>query len=283
MFGIVALLAACSDPDPAPSEFSDREVASTVDAGGLPADVSATANALSGQWGLATDWSNCVQFGTSAFELRTYKLALVQVQQDGNFLRETRQVCSIVNTPLLGQQTIFPPALVAAIPPVETVSALGGVSAGATYLGGLDVQVFGVQLADPAFDAMPSGPGDPRLVDVEADGKPGGTLFVGKMCEIYVAIRAIAQVTGTMVNVGHIEGGGVQDSTQSTLGGTSAFCTQTYKTTPNHSHNRFVLHRLVDLGIDSDGNGSVDCAELQAGQAKLITWRPADNSRCTGK
>ncbi len=283
LLGILVLVAACADPDPAPSEFSDREVASAVDAGGLPADVSATATALSGQWGLATDWSNCVHFGTSVFELRTYKLALVQVQQEGTFLRETRQVCSITNTPLLGQQTIFPPGVVAGIAPVETVSALGGTAAGASYVGGLDVQVFGVQLANPASDPMPTGPGDPRLVDVDADGKPGGTLLVGKMCEIYVAIRAMANVTGTMVNVGHIEGGGIQDSTQSTLGGTSAFCTQTYSTTPNHTHNRFVLHRLADLGMDADGNGTVDCAELQAGQAKLITWRPADNSRCAGK
>jgi len=283
LFGIVAFLAACGDPGPAPSEFGDREVASAVDVGGLPTDVSATATAQSGQWGLATDWSNCVHFGTSTFELRTYKLALVQMVQDGTFLRETRQVCSIVNTPLLGQQTNFPPAVVASIPPVQTVSALGGTAVGASYVGGLDVQVFGVQLTDPAFDPMPIGPGDPRLIDVDADGKPGATLLVGKMCEIYVAIRAMAQVTGTMVNPGHIEGGGIQDTTQATLGGTSAFCTQTYNTTPNHSHNRFVLHRLVDLGIDSDGNGTVDCGELQAGQAKLITWRPADNSRCLGK
>ncbi len=265
------------------SEFSDREVGTAVDGTAIPSDVSATSGDLSGQWALATDWSNCVHFGTSVFELRTYKLALVNMQAAGTFVLETRKVCSIVNTALLGQQTIFPANLVATIPPVALESAIGGTATGASYLGGLDVQVFGVQLTNLATDPMPIGPSDPRVVDAEGDGKPGGTLLIGKMCEIYTAIRAIAQVSGSVTEPGRIEGGGVQDSTQTVLGGTSSFCTQTYNTTPNHAHNHFVLRSLSSLGLDTNGDGTVDCSELQAGQAQLVTWRAADNNRCLGK
>lgn len=284
-----AVGAACGEVEPLPTEFD--AVYRDGDSGALPSDASATnsdtasgtaSGTATGTWAMATDWSTCVHIGESRFELRSYKLLHVEVQQVGYVWKETRKVCSVVNTALLGQVTVFPPAVIQSLATQQIMSTVTGVGEGQFYSGGLDIQLLGVKLTEPATEAMPSSPGDPRVVDSDGDGKPGATLLVGQLCQIYAANRALSQVHGQWVKPGRIEGGAIHDTTQVALASTSSFCESAFPTLPNHPHHAFVLQRVdgEGLNLDSDGDGAVSCAEIIAQQTQVITWRQADAARC---
>lgn len=283
-----ALGASCSDLEPAPGEFDaiDRDSAAS-----LPGDASATdslggdaiaAGSATGTWAMATDWSTCVYIGEVRFELRTYKLLRVEVEQVGTVWREKRSVCSVINTPLLGQTTVFSQAIINSYATQQLLSSATGTATGSTYYGALDLQLFGAKLSQPVTEAMPTSTADPRVVDSDGDGHPGGTLKVGAICELYAANRAISQVSGQFVSPTRIEGGALHDTTQVAFASSSGFCAQSFVTVPNQPHNAFVLARVdsAGLGLDSDGDGQVSCGEIAAGQAKIATWRPADAERC---
>lgn len=275
--------AACGDLTPAPGEFDAVYRDATAD---LPSDVSASDSSggasASGTWAMATDWSTCVAIGEVRFELRTYKLLRVQVQQVGTVWRERRTVCSVINTPLLGQTTVFSPQIIQSYAPQELTSSATGNAVGDRYYGALDLQLFGAKLSEPLTEPMPTSSGDPRVVDSDGDGHPGGTLLVGALCQLYAANRALSQVVGEFVAPGRIEGGALHDTTQVALGSSSSFCAQAFATVPNQPHNAFVMARVdaAGLGLDSDGDGEVSCAEITAGQTQIIQWRPADAARC---
>ena len=283
-----ALVAGCGDLEPAPGEFDaiDRDGAIS-----LPGDTSATDSAggdtaavgsATGTWAMATDWSTCVYIGELRFELRTYKLLRVEVEQVGTLWREKRTVCSVINTPLLGQTTVFSQAVINSYASQQLLSSATGNATGSAYYGALDLQLFGAKLSQPATEAMPTSTADPRVVDSDGDGHPGGTLKVGAICELYAANRAISQVSGQFVSPTRIEGGALHDTTQVAFASSSGFCAQSFVTVPNQPHNAFVLARVdsAGLGLDSDGDGQVSCGEIAAGQAKIASWRAADNERC---
>lgn len=280
--GLAVLACGCGELAPTPGLFDavDRDTAA------LPGDVSASdsaaATTASGTWAMATDWSTCVYIGEVAFELRTYKLLRVEVEQQGAVWRERRTLCSVINTPLLGQTTLFSPAIIASYAPQQLLSTATGAAAGARYYGGLDLQLFGAKLAKPETEAMPTSAADPRVVDSDGDGHPGGTLKVGAICELYAANRALSQVSGEFVSADRVEGGALHDTTQVAFGSSSSFCAQAFATVPNQPHNAFVLARVDGgaLDLDGDGDGAVSCGEIVAGQGKFVSWRPADPSRC---
>lgn len=283
-----ALATGCSDLEPTPAEFDAIDRDSVA---GLPGDASATdsldgdaiaAGSATGTWAMATDWSTCVYIGEVRFELRTYKLLRVEIEQVGAVWREQRSVCSVVNTPLLGQTTVFSPALINSYATQQLLSTATGTATGSAYYGALDLQLFGAQLSQPVTEAMPTSTADPRVVDSDGDGHPGGTLKVGAICELYAANRAISQVSGQFVSPTRIEGGALHDTTQVAFAASSGFCAQSFVTVPNQPHNSFVLARVdsAGLGLDSDGDGQVSCGEIAAGQSKIAIWRPADAGRC---
>lgn len=281
---LAMLAAGCGEIEPIPGEFD--AVYRDGDGSGLPADVTASSDATSGSasgtWAMATDWSTCVHIGEARFELRTYKLLRVEVEQVGFVWKEKRTVCSVVNTALLGQVTVFSPAIIKSYAEQHLLSAVSGNGQGHSYSGALDIQMLGAKLTDPATEAMPTSPGDPRVVDSDGDGKPGGTLLVGQLCQVYAANRALSQVYGQWVNAARIEGGAVHDTTQVALGSSSSFCESAFPTLPNQPHNAFIFQRVDGTGLNLDGNGdgTVSCDEIISQQTQIVTWRPADAARC---
>jgi hypothetical protein len=276
----VVLLWGCGAPDATPSVFGPQVLDAIADTGtdiGPASDATVTTG-FAGTWALATDWSTCVQLGSNAVELRSYKLLKVEVEAHGTTLRERRTLCAANNTPLLGQLTVLPQPLIDNMPLLELDSTVTGDAKGDVYHGGIEVQPIGVKLANPIHDAMPTSPGDPRIVDHEADGNPGGTMQIGQICQLYVANRAISSLHGSFTAPGRIEGGGYHFTEQLVLGGSSAFCQQSFPTVSNHPHHAFVMQRAS--GWDSDGDGKVSCAEIVSRQAQFVQWRTPDNGRC---
>jgi hypothetical protein len=233
---------------------------------------------------LATDWSTCVEIPDTPTELRTYKLLKVKIVQDGHKLTETREVCSVTNTAILGQITVFPEELIKTFAVQTIQSSIFGFGLGAGYSSGLDEQTVGVLLNDPLGEEMPTDVNDPRLVDQEKDGHVGATLLVGKICQAYVASRALSKLTGTLVAPGRIEGKGHHETTQSFLDGSSPFCTQSFPTPARQAGSVFAMQRVGEGGIDFDFDDDCDvsCAEIIQGQATqpILNWVAADNTTC---
>lgn len=280
----IVVAAGCAEIEPLPGEFDAVNRDADV---GLPGDATTTGGdavggSATGTWAMATDWSTCVTIGESQFELRTYKLLHIQVEQVGYVWKEQRTLCSLINTALLGQVTVFPPKVIQSFAVQKILSTVTGHGPGHSYAGGLDVQTLGVKLTEPATEAMPSSPADPRVVDSDGDGKPGGTLLVGQLCQIYAANRALSQASGSWVKPDRIEGGAIHDTTQVALASTSSFCETAFPTLPNHPHHAFVLQRVdgSGLNLDSNGDGTVSCEEIIAQQTQIVTWRQADAARC---
>lgn len=279
-------LAGC-EPAATESGFANQE----TDAGGSGADTSgaqdaAVATSMSGRWLLATDWSTCVTIGGPPVELRTRKLLLVDMTHKGHKIDEIRTVCSVETTPLIGLKTLVPKEVAQGTGKLPISATIFDEGEGGSYSSGAEVQLWGAKLMDPLADAMPTvdDPNDPRLVDTDGDGKPGATLRIDGICEIYVTQRAVATVVGTVDDKGRIVGEGLHTTEQHVLKATKPICAQKYTTAPNDPHNKFVMQRASDqAGLDTNKDGQIDCDELIAGQAKVTTWIEPENDRCKAK
>lgn len=278
---LLALLAACQ-PVPEASEYREQVRPDAVSA---LADIGAVAlpGVLTGTWAMATDWSTCVTVG-KVFETRTRKLLRVEMSRQGHRVLEKREVCATWITPVLGLGTTLGPGVIGGIGALDVQSLMLAEGVGQSYVGGPEVQLYGLKMADPLLEPMP-GKGDvddPRIWDSDGDGHIGATLKVGPSCEVRVVQRAISSVSGTIDASGRITGQGVHFSEQVVLEATSALCAQAYQTAPNDAHNRFVMLRVDKggVGLDASGDGEVSCAEIVAGMGGYVSWLDVDDTRC---
>ncbi len=277
-----SLLAACvaCQPVAGPPTWSAQQVDAKVSGDTIPVALSTE---LTGTWALATDWATCVKIGKE-WDNRTRKLLRVVLSQQGHRVVEKRQVCSIMTTPLLGLTTTFPPGVIKGIGPLHVESLLFWNGVGQSYLGGVDAQLFGVQLDDPIADALPgkSDLDDPRIIDSDGDGKPGATLKVGGACEVQVVQRALSALDGVVEAPGRIVGQGMHATQQVVLSASMPICGTAYTTRPNDAENHFVLVRVDAGGLNLDANkdGHVSCPEIVAAQEQFITWNEPNNTVC---
>ncbi len=281
LIGVVFAVAAC-EPTPSPSGFDAQTFeiqASDSILGGN--DVTATSADLSGTWVLVTDWSTCVTIGEE-IELRNYSLSRLEIVQDGVQLRETREDCSVANTPLLGLTTVVPPAAVASANPMFTTAFVPTTGVGAPYTSGLEVQMWGLKFTNPVVEAMPTDASDPRVIDADNDGHPGVTLKVGGVCDLYAVQRAMMVRTGTQGADGNFSGEGSRSVVQVALGASQGFCAQAFTTVSNQTNNHWKLLRVDKQGmnLDQDGDGNVSCAEIVQNQAVFTNWIEPDDTRC---
>ena len=278
---LLLTLAAC-DPAVTPSGFDAQtfDVAAN-DAVVLGGDATTTSADLTGTWALVTDWSTCVAIGDS-IELRNYELSRVEIVQDGVQLREAREDCTVVNTPLLGLVTVIPQPAVDSANPMYSAAFVPAKGPGAPYIGGVEVQTWGLKFANPETDTMPVDAEDTHVVDSDKDGHPGVTLKVGGVCELYAVQRAIMVRTGQMDADGSFSGGGARHVVQLPLGSSQGFCAQAFTTISNQTTNHWRMVRVDKQGmnLDQDGDGKVSCNEIVQNQALYTSWLEPDSARC---
>lgn len=281
--GLAALMLCSCEPTPSPSGFDAQTFdIATTDGVSLGSDATATTD-LSGVWVLVTDWSTCVLVG-DGIEVRNYSLSRVEIVQDGMQLREFRQDCSIANTPILGMTTVIPPSTVHAGGVIRSNAFFPGHGPGAPYTGGVELQIWGMNLnpATAQTEAMPNDAEDPRIVDGDGDGRPGVTLKVGGVCDLYVVQRAVMVRTGKLNTDGSLSGDATRSFMQVALGATQGFCAQPFTTFGNQTGNPWKLLRVDQKGmnLDQDGDGDVSCAEIMQNQAIFSSWTEPDDARC---
>ncbi len=278
------LVAAC-EPEPTGGVFPDLDSSSVDVSGVLPdakgdgGDSGAGAGQMSGTWAQITEWSTCVKVADE-IETRAWRLLRVQMTLQGGKLLEKRTLCELRLTPIFGLVTVVPQPLVDAHPLMSVESVLVGQGVGARYLGGPEIQQFGIAFNDIYGDAMPAKADvdDPRLVDAENDGKPGATFHVGPSCSIHIAQRESATLHGALETDGSIRGSGVHLTEQTVFSSTKAICGSQFSTRANDAANSFVMVRAE--GFDADQDGEVSCAELRAVGESIAKPMAADDKRC---
>lgn len=289
------LAAACAPGDPPQGHFADRSAAADL---GEAADGAAASDladaegpqpgALSpdGTWLFWSETVSCVQVSTLRLEGLTERLALVELEDlGGGLLRSRQRTCQIQQTPVLGQTTVIPDRVAESIPEQRFVALLSGNEAGATFLNEGAVELWGAQLSDPEHEDLPTSPDDPRVYDMDGDGKPGATLVLGNnVCEMHVVQRGSSRWLGRIVSPIRIEGGGTSTSVQNLLQATGPFCAMSYQVEYIDDRHRFALlradgrHGAPDL--DADGDGTITCAEVRAFGCSTFEPETPDNSRC---
>ena len=183
-------------------------------------------------------------------------LARIDLVHAGNDLHETSEACSVAVPPVGEVEVSFPGPLIDGIPPVETSRTLPFNDVGAPYEN-LDDPL--VQLiawhpdGNPSNEPLPTDPADPRVYDIDHDGRPGGTVLVDAGFldgEMYVVARTIMWIDGEVISEDEIAGSVEAESQQVTLGASNALFEQTADVTqmPGSSFQKIA----IDPGMNCD-------------------------------
>ncbi|MEZ5140193.1 MAG: ribbon-helix-helix protein, CopG family [Acidimicrobiales bacterium] len=122
----------------------------------------------------------------------------------------------------LGSEVTFSDAATQAILPVADLVEVSGEPGSFHVVRPATPTPIGIELDDPANEALPTDPDDPRIVDADGDGKPGVTATVkvseDLQGEIYLARREIFAYDVTQVSEDRFEGTITDDSEQLIIG-----------------------------------------------------------------
>lgn len=131
---------------------------------------------------------------------------------------------------------------------------------------------IGIRLEDPANEALPDDPNDPRIFDADGDGNPGVTSTVkvsdDLQGEIYLARREIFAYDVTQVDPDRLEGSITDSSEQLILGASNpAFLTPAQWVQVDDP----ALNPVIWVRVDADW----DCDRLAAERDQLFPPNPA--------
>lgn len=269
------------------SSFEDQLIpdAATVDAGtSVDASFGAGpgAGTMGGTWLLAHQASNCVL----AQEQVSVALYLIEIEENGRTLTETRRTCAFELSPILGLKPIIPDAVTRSIDFVQVDE--GYVSRPAkngAYTSSTEVAQWGVDLDDPMKDELPQDAEDPRVVDADEDGNPGVTFEIeGSECVRYVAQRQIVSYLGVLESPNLVVGSSVTLTDDALYGSTQPLCGVNPGLIPNDAFSQFRMGRVDGLGgsidADTNGDGTISCDEVEFLFDSAIERREPDPANC---
>ena len=188
----------------------------TSDAGATAADAGARGNKIedaAGFWVLYTQDRICIDAGVGEpVDNLIWSAYLVEIEDTGSaLLNQKIRLCRQTLSPLpFGFVTIVPERVTNALPTYDVSGFFVGREQGQSYLTEPFVDLWGG--ADLPLDTpLPTDIDDPRVIDVDEDGKPGVTLTVtspdgNPICEVTVVQRTEIQLNGTIVDGQHVQG-----------------------------------------------------------------------------
>lgn len=173
----------------------------------------------------------------------TLSLLLHTITAEGGQLVSKNQVCEIRQPPSFGVNVVFPRALIDAMPTTSSVVSAG---AGGTVEFSRDVLVLGATLTKPETEALPTKRDDPRVVDADKDGQPGGTVKITGLIsgDIYIVQRNLGGLRGAVGAGGKVTGTLLGTNEQVTLGASNATLASINlqpRKDPDPAKSRFVL------------------------------------------
>jgi hypothetical protein len=135
------------------------------------------------------------------------------------------------------------------------------------------IEVVGARLANPACDALPTDPNDPRLVDDDNDGLPGITIGLKGLISgtLQCVQRQATALHGVVVAADRVEGGMVYESEQSVVESEPADLKSLYElstssTDPTACSSSFVMVKVPD----ATDAGVVDCDWVRDNEVALL-------------
>lgn len=218
---------------------------------------------LSGSWALfqvISDYWDVPLLGERP--RRIYQIAKIHVDQNGpDLVLRSEAICAMVfnmGTSLV--QISVMPAFLAAVRIGPLAGKLVPSEAGMAFMIPEFVVLNGVRLADPISEALPTSPYDPRVLDLDGDGKPGFTVTVrvfGLISgETSVVQRLRQEYRGTVLGPDLVRGTISWKDEQVTLGASASFFLIPGKGRPDPDPTRsfFVLRRI---------QGDENCEEIR--------------------
>lgn len=241
----------------------------------------AGAGTMSGAWLLLHERSTCL-LGQEQLTHATY---IIDIDQEGSTLRETRRLCETNLSEVLGMRIRIPQKVIDNIDFIQQDQGLvSTLRVGGTYLSSTEVAQWGLALEDPTTDSIPESADDPRVIDTDEDGNPAVTFQVGDDCERYQAQRQLLRYSGRFTAPNQIDGSSAGVTDIVVYGGSNNFCTIAPPVEPNDPASRFRMVRIDGKGgavnADSNNDDAISCEEAIALSPFVMQRRESDSSNC---
>jgi hypothetical protein len=233
---------------------------------------------LSGTWVLETIGAQTVTVMAYAnpFRLKSIGVILVQVTQTGSDVAVAGHYCDRVqNDDSTNPAKVVVPEAWAHTPfPIQRSGTFADNGSGQLELVlPTAIEVAGANLADPACDALPSDPNDPRVVDIDNDGFPGltvnltGSFVAGSLMSVQ---RQATTLHGVAVAADRIEGGLTYESDQSVLESDPASIKSLYLASKSSADPAVCASSFVMVKVPEEDAGAVDCDWVRANESLLL-------------
>ncbi|MEZ5142680.1 MAG: hypothetical protein R2726_09220 [Acidimicrobiales bacterium] len=241
--------------------------------GAAPAATGTTAPTVAGAE-LAGRWAHydIVAYQGSPMKTMIISYGFTDFAVEGDRLIESEEFChadQVTDQPI---KTSISDAGTRAIKPVSTPVEVSGEAGARRVLRPGTPTPVGIRLADPANEALPTDPRDPRIVDDDGDGKPGITVVVhfGEAGdgELYLARREIFAYDMVQDGPDSLRGTVKDSSEQLVVGASLSILENTdanWAQVPDRSLSPILLQRV---GRDWD------CDRLMAERGRLFPPDP---------
>ena len=183
------------------------------------------------------------------FHIDMVTIALFEGTSKGTQFTTRETVCKVSMTSSTSSVRAAPaPSLAKAVSGSKRSFRVGKGAKGVAFTYPKQASVWGARVKDPAKEKLPTDPKDPRVVDVDKDGKPGMTVSIRGLVsgEFHMVQRDVESWTGTLTADDRIEGSISWSFERSILDKTSAFLPSKNKGRADTSpkNNRFILQKV---------------------------------------
>lgn len=240
------------------------------------------AGTMQGTWLMLHEGSTCVIND----EQLTHAWYIVEIDEIDRVLRESRRLCRVDLSPILGLRVLIPEAVRDSIDFIDVDRGYASsLRVGGSYSSSTEVALWGLDLENPLEDTLPAEATDPRVIDGDNDEQPGVTFEIeNSTCRRYQGQRQIIRYDGVFVTPNALEGTSINLTDIKVYGSTEPLCGIAPPVISNDAHSRFKMVRVDGAGgaldLDQDGDGKISCAEAAPAFDEVLTIRSADRANC---
>ncbi len=240
------------------------------------------AGTMSGTWLMLHEGSTCVL----GDEQLTHAWYLISMEQTGRTVHETRRLCRLDLSPVLGLKVVIPDATREAVTFVEVEPGLiSDLRVGGSYTSSAELALWGVDLETPISDALPDSVDDPRVIDSDGDGNPAVTFAIdGSSCLRFAGQRQVIRYFGELETPNAIGGSSINITDVKAYGSTEILCGIAPPLVSNDKHSRFRMVRIDGLGgstnADQNDDDEVSCEEASPYFSGVMERRAANREFC---
>jgi len=197
--------------------------------------------------------------------ITTYSVVTIKPGTAANTLIYREDNCTSEMTEVAGATSTLNPEYYTNTPVDDWEVAISEPIIGATFNIPETIVIKGAHLTDPATEALPSDPEDPRLYDFDDDGNPGYTVHVSGAAngDLYASERFTFSYSGTIVTDELISGLIYNEVEDVFVQSTSVLIPTDTDTKPDDvvEHSFFELKRVAD---------GLTCQQLEAQAGELF-------------